>query len=92
MEFENRIEEKKITLVATKAPEGMIVHTELGVSQKSAGPNFSKFQKKSLGNVKNFRVVRASEVGIEWRDSSGKKIKESDNGAKESYVWVSDKE
>lgn len=68
MSFENQREREKIILVATKAPEGMIVHTELGISENVGGPGLSRFQKETW---KNFRTVRASEVGMEWRDGSG---------------------
>lgn len=88
-------EENKIELVATSIPEGVIVHTELGISKNANGPSILNFGEEKLEKVmhaKNLRAVLASEVGLEWRDyKSGKKINASDTWAKESYVLVSDK-
>ena len=76
--------EEEITLVPTNVPEGMVVHTEFGVSENLFGPKLS-FQ---LKDKKKFYAVKASEVGLEWRDGKNQKIKESEKFANESFVLV----
>jgi hypothetical protein len=80
MAFEriNSLDKEKIELVATNVPEGLIVHTELGISKRGTeGPSINEFQREKLTG-KNLRLVHANEVGLEWRDANGQKIKESD--------------
>ena len=74
-------------LVATNAPEGLIVHTECGVTEDVAR---GVMRSAISGTLKNPRYVIAADVGLEWRGNG------TDVSPREwlhtCYVLVSEKE
>ena len=76
----------KTVLVATKVPEWTEVLTKFGVSQDPNGPIVWH---DLLVDFVNLRVMRATDVWLEWR-WDGITLPVSDTWARVSYVLVAD--
>ena len=77
-----------IDIVATKAPEGMVVHVEDPVIFDTSEEYAMVVQKRALGLLDGMKYMRGDEVGLEWSTPQGKKLAKSDEWAKSSYIPV----
>jgi len=78
----------QIDLIATKALEGKVVHTELGVTFDRSQEIVFATRMLVNGLVDEIEYVSGEQVGLEWRTHDGMKLPQSDEWAKESYVVV----
>lgn len=78
----------KNILVATKPPEGMIVHTEFGITMDTK-TQIQDVIARTKG-IKGLKWVSAAEVGLEWRDSqTNRRSNITDALIDKAYVCVS---
>ncbi len=79
----------QIDLVATKTPENMVVHTELGITRDPVEGIAFATKIQIAGVVDDIVYMSAEDVGLEWRAGDGKKIPQSAEWADGAYVAVS---
>ncbi|WP_026941352.1 hypothetical protein [Hellea balneolensis] len=79
----------QIDLVATQVPDGMVAHTEYGITKNLAEAEAIAVSLKTDGIINSYEFKAASEVGLEWRTVDGQKLPQSAKWSEGAFILLS---